>query len=233
MLRIADDTALVPVLPLEIAKDGARISLFSVIARFGPAQDVTADDLRIESFFAADDATEQLFRAAAARSGGVATLNDYAEAVLRAPARSSRNHQIKERPERIRHQRDQNERPEQDEKRGSGKRNIATNCLALDPKTQTLYAGTGPHGRIYRVTPEGKPTLFYATRQEHVLCVAAGPGGSLYAGTDKGGLVYRIDRRGKAFVLFQAPQSEVRGAEGDAGWTVCRHQFAGKPPQWG
>lgn len=67
ILWTADDAALVPVLPLEIEKDGVRISLFTVIATFGTAQDVTADELRIESFFPADDATEQLFRAAANR----------------------------------------------------------------------------------------------------------------------------------------------------------------------
>ena len=66
-LWTADDTPLVPVLPLEIEKDGVRISLFTVIATFGTAQDVTADELRIESFFPADEATEQIFRAAASR----------------------------------------------------------------------------------------------------------------------------------------------------------------------
>jgi hypothetical protein len=39
-----------------------RISLFTVIATFGTAQDVTADELRIESLFPADAATEKLFR---------------------------------------------------------------------------------------------------------------------------------------------------------------------------
>lgn len=63
-LWAGEDAALVPVLPLEVAKDGVRISLFTVIATFGTAQDVTADELRIESFFPADDATERLFRAA-------------------------------------------------------------------------------------------------------------------------------------------------------------------------
>lgn len=61
----AEDAALVPVLPLEVDKDGMRVSLFTVIATFGTAQDVTADEMRIESFFPADKATEQLFRAAA------------------------------------------------------------------------------------------------------------------------------------------------------------------------
>lgn len=61
----AEDAALVPVLPLEIEKAGVRVSLFTVIATFGTAQDVTADELRIESLFPADEATEKLFRAAA------------------------------------------------------------------------------------------------------------------------------------------------------------------------
>ena len=65
-LWAAEETALVPVLPLELQRDGVRVSLFTVIATFGTAQDVTADELRIESFFPADEATEQLFRQASA-----------------------------------------------------------------------------------------------------------------------------------------------------------------------
>lgn len=61
-LWAAEELSLVPVLPLEIVKDGTRVSLFTVIATFGTAQDVTADELRIESFFPADTATEQMFR---------------------------------------------------------------------------------------------------------------------------------------------------------------------------
>lgn len=63
-LWAAEDAALVPVLPLEIVKDGIAISLFTVIATFGTAQDVTADELRIESFFPADEETERIFRSA-------------------------------------------------------------------------------------------------------------------------------------------------------------------------
>ena len=61
-LRSGEDAALVPVLPLVIEKDGVRVSLFTVIATFGTAQDVTADELRIESLFPADGDTERLFR---------------------------------------------------------------------------------------------------------------------------------------------------------------------------
>ncbi len=64
-LRAFSDGALLPVLPLVIETAGLRLSLFTVIATFGTAQDVTADELRIESLFPADAATEALFRAGA------------------------------------------------------------------------------------------------------------------------------------------------------------------------
>lgn len=53
---------LLPVLPIEIEKDGLRVSLFTVISTFGTAQDVTADELKIELLFPADAATDSLFR---------------------------------------------------------------------------------------------------------------------------------------------------------------------------
>jgi transcriptional regulator with XRE-family HTH domain len=65
VLGSAEDTALLPVLPVKLAFNGIEISLFTLIATFGTPQDVTADELRIESLFPADEATEQLFRAAA------------------------------------------------------------------------------------------------------------------------------------------------------------------------
>ncbi len=64
-LVAADDAALLPVLPLVISKDGLTLSLFTVIATFGTAQDVTADELRIESLFPADEATAAIFAALA------------------------------------------------------------------------------------------------------------------------------------------------------------------------
>jgi sugar lactone lactonase YvrE len=82
--------------------------------------------------------------------------------------------------------------------------------LAYDPASKSVYVGTGPKGKIYRLTPDGKPSVFYATKQEHILCLAVGNNGMLYAGTDKGGLIYRIDSTGKGFVLYHANQPEVR-----------------------
>ena len=62
--------ALVPVIALEFGMGATRLSLFSVISTFGTAQDITADELRIESLFPADQATDDFLRAAEAAVGG-------------------------------------------------------------------------------------------------------------------------------------------------------------------
>src|SRR5262249_55527824 len=62
----------------------------------------------------------------------------------------------------------------------------------------------------YQVPTDGKATVFYATKQNHVLCLARDAAKMLYAGTDKGGLVYRINPKGKGFILYSAAQPEVR-----------------------
>jgi transcriptional regulator with XRE-family HTH domain len=57
--RAPDFTDLpLPVIPVEFRKDRLAVSYFSMVTTVGTPQDVTAQELRIESFFPADDATE-------------------------------------------------------------------------------------------------------------------------------------------------------------------------------
>lgn len=66
VLWSAAGTDLLPVLPFNMTVGGQAISMFAIIATLGTAQDVTADELRIETLFPADAQTEALFRGAAA-----------------------------------------------------------------------------------------------------------------------------------------------------------------------
>jgi transcriptional regulator with XRE-family HTH domain len=61
-----------PFLPLQIARDGVRLNLFTTITTLGTPHDVTVHELRLESFFPADAATADWFRERHARldSGG-------------------------------------------------------------------------------------------------------------------------------------------------------------------
>jgi transcriptional regulator with XRE-family HTH domain len=65
-------TALRPadlLLPVHIRKDGRELRLFSTIMTLGTPQDVTLQELRIETFFPADPSSEATF-ATMARAGG-------------------------------------------------------------------------------------------------------------------------------------------------------------------
>ncbi|RTZ45544.1 XRE family transcriptional regulator [Candidimonas sp. SYP-B2681] len=59
------DRHTLPFLPMQLRKDGVELNLFTTIATLGTPRDVTLHELRIESFFAADDATAEWFRARA------------------------------------------------------------------------------------------------------------------------------------------------------------------------
>jgi transcriptional regulator with XRE-family HTH domain len=56
-----------PVLPMHFRKDGTKLSLFTTIATLGTPRDVTAQELRIESFFPMDDETAEILRSWASK----------------------------------------------------------------------------------------------------------------------------------------------------------------------
>lgn len=53
---------LLPMLPLEMSLGDLTLSMCSVISSFGTAQDITARELRVETFYPADDSTTQFFK---------------------------------------------------------------------------------------------------------------------------------------------------------------------------
>ena len=65
-----------------------------------------------------------------------------------------------------------------------------------------VYLGTGHDGKIYRVSSDGRGSLFYDAAELDVTALAVSRDGSLYAGTSPDGKVYRITSNGTAEVFF-------------------------------
>jgi hypothetical protein len=61
MLAAAPSVPDGPVLPMHFQKDGIRLQLFTTIATLATPQDITLQELRIESFFPMDNETRKLF----------------------------------------------------------------------------------------------------------------------------------------------------------------------------
>jgi hypothetical protein len=56
------DGAPLPFHPVQFQKGPLRLTFFSMVVTVGAPLDVTAQELRIEAFFPADDATERFAR---------------------------------------------------------------------------------------------------------------------------------------------------------------------------
>lgn len=61
--------ALTPTVNVELGMGDVTLRLFSLLSTFGTAQDVTTDELRIETFFPADDFTAAFFKELAGQAG--------------------------------------------------------------------------------------------------------------------------------------------------------------------
>lgn len=59
-----------------------------------------------------------------------------------------------------------------------------------------LYLGTGPTGRIVKITPSGVQTDFFTVDEPLVTSLAMTPTGELLAGASPGGSIYKIGRDG-------------------------------------
>jgi hypothetical protein len=55
-----------------------------------------------------------------------------------------------------------------------------------------LYLGTGPDGRVLKVSPSGKQTIFFDAEEPLVTALTFLPGGDLLAAAAPGGSIYRI-----------------------------------------
>lgn len=76
-------------------------------------------------------------------------------------------------------------------------------------RSGNIYLGTGSDGRIFRVTTDGKGSLFSDLAELNVSALALGPDGSLFAGTSPDGKVYRIDASGRATVYFEPGEKYI------------------------
>src|SRR5262249_43483408 len=65
--------------------------------------------------------------------------------------------------------------------------------LAYDEKSKSLYAATGPEGKVLRIDENGKAQVHFKADDPHIVSVAVDADGKVYCGTSGKALLYRID----------------------------------------
>lgn len=90
--------------------------------------------------------------------------------------------------------------------------------LAFDPKTKSLFAATGPEGKLFRIDQQGKAQVYFDAPEQHLMSVAVAPDGTVYADSSDKAKLYRVTGPGRATVLYDFGRTEVRAiAVGDKG----------------
>lgn len=98
----------------------------------------------------------------------------------------------------------------------------------VEDQTGNLLVATGDEGKVYKVTPEGKVSVAFASQESQVLCLAVAADGAVYAGTGPSGLIVRLTPDGKSKVIYHSPENYV--------WSLAVHPttkaiYAGTGPK--
>lgn len=83
--------------------------------------------------------------------------------------------------------------------------------LAYDEKSKSVYAATGPEGKVIRIDDNGKAQVHFDAEDTHIVSLAIGPDGKVYCGTSGKALLYRIDAPGRGTVVHDFDAEDVSG----------------------
>lgn len=74
---------------------------------------------------------------------------------------------------------------------------------------RTVYAGTGNDGRVYRIDPDGRTSIYFDAEELEVHAIALAPRGGLYVATSPDGRIYQVDATGGSRVIFDPPDTYI------------------------
>jgi len=80
----------------------------------------------------------------------------------------------------------------------------------------SLFVGTGNEGKVFRIDPQGKGSLFFDSAELEAHALAPAPNGGVYVGTSPDGRIYKVDRNGSASTFFNSDDKYIWALAVDA-----------------
>ena len=90
---------------------------------------------------------------------------------------------------------------------------LEIHAIAVDSKDR-VYAATSPDGKVYRITGNGKPEVFYDPKAKYIWAMAFDSKGDLFVATGDQGEIHRVTPDGKGKVFFKT-RRDARALDGD------------------
>src|SRR6266508_1344947 len=80
----------------------------------------------------------------------------------------------------------------------------------------SIFVGTGNEGKVFRIDPQGKGSLFFDSAELEAHALAPAPNGGLYVGTSPDGRIYKVDRDGTSRTFFSPDDKYIWALAVDA-----------------
>jgi sugar lactone lactonase YvrE len=87
----------------------------------------------------------------------------------------------------------------------------------------SLFVGTGNEGKVFRIDPQGRGSVFFDSAELEAHALAPAPDGGLYVATSPDGRIYKVDEDGAATTFFDPDEKYIWSLAVDANGNV----FAG------
>lgn len=88
-------------------------------------------------------------------------------------------------------------------------KDLEVHALAVD-RDDNLYAATSPDPKVYKITRDGKSSVFYEPKAKYVWALAFDARGNLLVATGDKGELFTVDRGGQGKLLFSTDEMHVR-----------------------
>ncbi|MBN1612131.1 MAG: fibronectin type III domain-containing protein [Polyangiaceae bacterium] len=82
--------------------------------------------------------------------------------------------------------------------------------VAFDPRTGSVFAATGPEGKLWRIPATGEAQVYFDAEEQQLVSLAIAPDGSIYAGASDKAKLYHVTGPGRASVVYDFGRTEVR-----------------------
>ncbi len=109
-------------------------------------------------------------------------------------------------------------------------------ALVHDPKSDVLFAATGPAGKLYRITRDGKAQVHFDAEESHLVSLAVATDGTVYVGSSGKARLYKVTGPGRASILHDFGSTEVRAlatlASGDVFAIANELKSGGRVDSW-
>ncbi|MBK7579029.1 MAG: fibronectin type III domain-containing protein [Myxococcales bacterium] len=82
--------------------------------------------------------------------------------------------------------------------------------VAFDKKSKSVFAATGPEGKLFRIDQNGTAQVYFDAPEQHLMSVAVAPDGTVYAGSGDKAKLYKVTGPGRGAVMHDFGRTEVR-----------------------